>query len=714
MVLINGVKYACERCIRGHRVTTCTHTDQPLMMIKPKGRPSTQCDFCKEQRKIRNSHVHCKCSKKINSKTQHDPDCPCHIDGHCTCCQKKKKKGKDKYKDIEAEAEASITPIGKTPDSNSTTPNSLHSLKQRTTKTSTQNPSHLAKDSTNYDLQSPTLSELSPDLQNNLLSSQNNFNDLRLSEAPSISQTLDNPDIDNDELNKLLHSWDMSSPPMGNSESLASILADASLLPSNIKQADPQSMLVPHLSPPNNEEIQQQQQVQQQQPQLLRNNTISSRRGIGEITLPIDEYMKPLNRMNIHFNNFLSNLSDSQTDLNSINQPSYTANSNNNNSTTNIINNNSNLFGSVASNAATNNSSTTYNNFQDDYRATAQFDIPETNSSGTPGLLDFFENDDSLKYKPQIQNTNNNSNQISNQPSQQNYNYSKPAAIPDHEAESLFPFFSLIGPQSADDFAIGTKNLPQHSVLNAQTKLKQNLTGSSIHSIHSNHSFHSVKSVNTGHHPNQSSHHHHHHQSHFQPYSTKPHRTSSFLSLSSTHSNHSSQSINSILSSPDSVADAPESFFGVDNDAADYNGPQLSNAKTNTTLMDDIYQTKTYTENQSITSVKQQQQQQQQQEQEQQLQQSNQLRQNQNSNQQSDLFLSDILFSNNAVQKEPALIDDFTGETLNNTTNGNVGSIGIIPMTSSSYLTQKNQQQSKSNDQYDDQLLQSLVNNDFV
>lgn len=51
MVLINGVKYACERCIRGHRVTTCTHTDQPLMMIKPKGRPSTTCAYCKELRK---------------------------------------------------------------------------------------------------------------------------------------------------------------------------------------------------------------------------------------------------------------------------------------------------------------------------------------------------------------------------------------------------------------------------------------------------------------------------------------------------------------------------------------------------------------------------------------------------------------------------------------------------------------------------------------
>lgn len=56
MVLINGVKYACERCIRGHRVTTCNHTDQPLMMIKPKGRPSTTCAHCKELRKNKNAN----------------------------------------------------------------------------------------------------------------------------------------------------------------------------------------------------------------------------------------------------------------------------------------------------------------------------------------------------------------------------------------------------------------------------------------------------------------------------------------------------------------------------------------------------------------------------------------------------------------------------------------------------------------------------------
>ncbi|CAK7901374.1 hypothetical protein CAAN1_23S01420 [[Candida] anglica] len=85
MVLINGVKYACERCIRGHRVTTCTHTDQPLTMIKPKGRPASQCHHCREQRKNKNLHVSCTCGKKGKSPGMHLASCACHKNTHCTC-----------------------------------------------------------------------------------------------------------------------------------------------------------------------------------------------------------------------------------------------------------------------------------------------------------------------------------------------------------------------------------------------------------------------------------------------------------------------------------------------------------------------------------------------------------------------------------------------------------------------------------------------------
>ncbi|ONH65757.1 Transcriptional activator HAA1, partial [Cyberlindnera fabianii] len=94
MVLIGGIKYACERCIRGHRVTTCNHTDQPLMMIKPKGRPSSQCKHCKEMRKNKNSHSSgaCTCgkNKKGHSSSSVNKHCGCDSGKPCACHGKRK------------------------------------------------------------------------------------------------------------------------------------------------------------------------------------------------------------------------------------------------------------------------------------------------------------------------------------------------------------------------------------------------------------------------------------------------------------------------------------------------------------------------------------------------------------------------------------------------------------------------------------------------
>lgn len=98
MVLLNGVKYACERCIRGHRVSSCTHTDKPLTMIKPKGRPASQCLHCRELRKLRNTHSSCSCGKKGKSPGQHLASCLCHKNSHCTCSSKDKKEGKIRQK----------------------------------------------------------------------------------------------------------------------------------------------------------------------------------------------------------------------------------------------------------------------------------------------------------------------------------------------------------------------------------------------------------------------------------------------------------------------------------------------------------------------------------------------------------------------------------------------------------------------------------------
>lgn len=98
MVLLNGVKYACERCIRGHRVSSCTHTDKPLTMIKPKGRPASQCLHCRELRKIKNTHSSCSCGKKGKSPGQHLASCLCHKNSHCTCPTREKKEPKSKLK----------------------------------------------------------------------------------------------------------------------------------------------------------------------------------------------------------------------------------------------------------------------------------------------------------------------------------------------------------------------------------------------------------------------------------------------------------------------------------------------------------------------------------------------------------------------------------------------------------------------------------------
>lgn len=110
MVLLNGVKYACERCIRGHRVSSCTHTDKPLTMIKPKGRPASQCPHCREQRKLKNTHSSCSCGKKGKSPGQHLASCLCHKNSHCTCPIKDKKDVK-----VKKDRKLGDKPIGSRP-----------------------------------------------------------------------------------------------------------------------------------------------------------------------------------------------------------------------------------------------------------------------------------------------------------------------------------------------------------------------------------------------------------------------------------------------------------------------------------------------------------------------------------------------------------------------------------------------------------------------
>ncbi|KAF8525272.1 hypothetical protein BU17DRAFT_42300, partial [Hysterangium stoloniferum] len=60
-VYVNSRKFACGSCIKGHRSSSCYHTDRPLFEIKKKGRPVSQCTKCRDLRKNKRMHVKCSC-----------------------------------------------------------------------------------------------------------------------------------------------------------------------------------------------------------------------------------------------------------------------------------------------------------------------------------------------------------------------------------------------------------------------------------------------------------------------------------------------------------------------------------------------------------------------------------------------------------------------------------------------------------------------------
>ncbi|KAI0379005.1 hypothetical protein F5Y04DRAFT_138674 [Hypomontagnella monticulosa] len=95
-MLIDGEKWACEACVRGHRVSNCQHADRPLQHINKKGRPVSQCQHCRAMRKSRSSHVKCDCGEKTHKCAHlkqtlegHKDSCCCNHGGRCTCSHKK-------------------------------------------------------------------------------------------------------------------------------------------------------------------------------------------------------------------------------------------------------------------------------------------------------------------------------------------------------------------------------------------------------------------------------------------------------------------------------------------------------------------------------------------------------------------------------------------------------------------------------------------------
>ncbi|KAF2642804.1 hypothetical protein P280DRAFT_275551 [Massarina eburnea CBS 473.64] len=89
MPLFNGEKFACQSCIKGHRVSGCNHTDRELHHINPKGRPVKQCEHCRGARKSKSHHAKCDCGDKKDKEKPKDKGeptgCCCHSGAKCIC-----------------------------------------------------------------------------------------------------------------------------------------------------------------------------------------------------------------------------------------------------------------------------------------------------------------------------------------------------------------------------------------------------------------------------------------------------------------------------------------------------------------------------------------------------------------------------------------------------------------------------------------------------
>ncbi|EEB06646.1 hypothetical protein SJAG_01694 [Schizosaccharomyces japonicus yFS275] len=65
MVLIDGVKYSCWKCIRGHRASKCKHLYSELFEVRRKGRPMGQCPACREIRRLCQLQSKCICGELL-------------------------------------------------------------------------------------------------------------------------------------------------------------------------------------------------------------------------------------------------------------------------------------------------------------------------------------------------------------------------------------------------------------------------------------------------------------------------------------------------------------------------------------------------------------------------------------------------------------------------------------------------------------------------
>ncbi|CAM1501853.1 Fc.00g038370.m01.CDS01 [Cosmosporella sp. VM-42] len=117
-MIIDGEKYACEACVRGHRVSNCQHSDRPLQHINKKGRPVSQCSHCRAMRKSRSAHIKCDCGEKTSKCAHlqptvegHKETCCCNHGGRCSCSHKKEP-ALDTVPESDSEGESQTTSTG--------------------------------------------------------------------------------------------------------------------------------------------------------------------------------------------------------------------------------------------------------------------------------------------------------------------------------------------------------------------------------------------------------------------------------------------------------------------------------------------------------------------------------------------------------------------------------------------------------------------------
>lgn len=117
---------ACAPCIRGHRSTSCQHTDRNLLEVRKKGRPMSQCDHCRDLRKVKQVHVRCKCKpdeseapkrkgkgKKANVGDQ--APCTCDATGVCNCATPRTSASRAAHQSSIPASTSSVSPVSPNP-----------------------------------------------------------------------------------------------------------------------------------------------------------------------------------------------------------------------------------------------------------------------------------------------------------------------------------------------------------------------------------------------------------------------------------------------------------------------------------------------------------------------------------------------------------------------------------------------------------------------